>query len=106
MTFENSIIENALFDGCSMHGVNLKNANVTGSCFRSCDLGDANAEGTNFLRSVLELANMKGMKINDQTMWIRLHCPEKGAFLGYKKLLLYEELVEFLIFLIIASLSA
>lgn len=96
VNFENSIIENALFDGCSMHGVNLKNANVTGSCFRSCDLGDANAEGTNFLRSVLELANMKGMKINDQTMWIRLHCPEKGVFLGYKKCL-GDRLVQLLI---------
>ncbi len=85
INFENSIIENALFDGCSMKGVNLKNANVTGSCFRSCDLRNANAEGTNFLRSVLELADMSGMKINDQTKWIRLHCPEKGPFLGYKK---------------------
>lgn len=85
VNFENSSVENALFDGCSMKAVNFKGANMKNACFRSCNMEDANLEGADLYASVLELANLKGVKTNAQTKWFSLYCPEKGAFLGYKK---------------------
>ena len=34
---------------------------------------------------VLEYADLKGIISDEATQWFRLHCPEKGAFLAYKK---------------------
>lgn len=85
VNFSNSIVEGALFDGCSMRGVNFENASIKESCFRSCDLRDANIQGADLYAAVLELANMEGIKTNNDTKWFRLYCPEKGAFLAYKK---------------------
>ena len=83
--FSNSIVEGALFDGCPMRGVNFKKASIKESCFRSCDLRDANIEGADLYAAVLELADMEGIKTDENTKWFRLYCPEKGAFLAYKK---------------------
>lgn len=85
VNFENSSVENALFDGCPMKGTNFKNANMKRACFRSCDLGGANIEGADLFFAVLELANLEGVKADENTKWYRLYCPEEGAFLGYKK---------------------
>ena len=85
VNFSNSIVEGALFVGCSMRGVNFKNASIKESCFRSCDMRNANIEGADLFAAVLELANLDGIKSDDNTKWFRLYCPEEGAFLAYKK---------------------
>lgn len=83
--FENSSVENALFDGCSMKGANFKNAKMVTASFRYCDMRECNIEGADLFGAVLEFANLEGIVSSEETKWFRLRCPEKGAFLGYKK---------------------
>lgn len=83
--FENSSVENALFDGCSMKGANFKNAKMVTASFRYCDMRECNIEGADLFGAVLEFADLEGIVSSEETKWFRLRCPEKGAFLGYKK---------------------
>lgn len=85
VNFEGSSVENSLFDGCSLHGVNFKNANMRTASFRGCDLVDSNIEGANLFGAVLERADLNGVRFDEQTRWFRMHCPETGPILGYKK---------------------
>ena len=85
VNLENSSVENALFDGCSMKGANFKNAKMVTASFRYCDMRGCNIEDANLYGAVLEFANLEGIVSNEGTQWFRLRCPEKGAFLGYKK---------------------
>lgn len=85
VNFEGSSVENSLFDGCSLHGVNFKNANMRTASFRGCDLADSNIEGANLFGAVLERADLNGVRFDEQTRWFRMHCPETGPILGYKK---------------------
>ncbi len=83
--FENSSVENVLFDGTNLHGANFRNANMRMASFRYCDLGECNICGADLYASVLENTKLEGVISDDKTQWFRMHCPEKGAFLGYKK---------------------
>ncbi|MEW9078446.1 pentapeptide repeat-containing protein [Terrisporobacter glycolicus] len=85
VNFQNSIVENVLFDGCPLHGANFKNANMKTASFRYCDMIKCNIEGADLYGAVLEYAKLDGIHSNENTKWFRLRCPEIGAFLGYKK---------------------
>ena len=85
VNFENSSVENALFDGCSMKRACFKNASMMTASFRYCDMKECNIEDENLFGAVLEHANLEGIVSNEGTQWFRLHCPETGAFLAYKK---------------------
>lgn len=85
VNLENSSLENSLFDGTTLHGANLRNASLSRGTFRSCDMGECDISGANLFAAVLENVNMEGIISDENTKWFRLHCPEEGAFLGYKK---------------------
>lgn len=85
VNFENSSVENTLFDGCPMRRANFKNAFMRTASFRYCDMRECNIEGANLFGAVLEFANLEGIISNEDTQWFRLRCPETGAFLAYKK---------------------
>lgn len=83
--FHRSKFENALLDGNSMVGADFRNASLKGCCMRSCDMTDCDLRGANLFSAVLEKAKKDGWKTDDETKWYKLRCPEKGAFVGYKK---------------------
>lgn len=85
VNFSGSSVENALFDGCSMEGADFENANMKTASFRFCNMKNCNIKGANLYGAVLENADLTDIKSDENTRWFRLHCPEKGAFLGYKK---------------------
>lgn len=85
VNFENSSVENALFDGTNLRGANFQHANLKMASFRYCDLGECNICGADLYAAVLENTNLEGVRSDADTKWFRLHCPEEGAFLGYKK---------------------
>ena len=78
-------VENALFDDCSFRGTNFRQANLKGAAMRYDDLSGADISGANLFSAVLEHANLDGIISDENTKFFRLYCPEKGAFLGYKK---------------------
>ena len=78
-------VENALFDDCSFRGTNFRQANLKGAAMRYDDLSRADISGADLFSAVLEHANLTGIISDENTKFFRLYCPEKGAFLGYKK---------------------
>ncbi len=83
--FHGSSVENALFDGCPMHGADFQNADMRTASFRYCDMRKCNIRGADLFGAVLEFARLEEIEPDENTKWFRLYCPEKGAFLGYKK---------------------
>lgn len=84
-SFENSIVSNTFFPGCTLRNVNFKNADLSNALLRFCDLSGSDISGANLHCAVLEDAKLDNIKSNESTKFFRLYCPEKGAFLGYKK---------------------
>lgn len=78
-------VENALFDHCSLRKVNFEQANLKSAAMRYNDLTGANIKGANLFAAVLEYAKLDDIIYDEETKWFKLHCPEEGAFLGYKK---------------------
>lgn len=85
VNFENCSVENALFDGNSLHGANFQNANMKTAAFRGCDMRECNFKGANLYGAVLEHAKLDDIQSDEATQWFRMHCPETGPILGYKK---------------------
>lgn len=81
----NCNIENTLFLECTLRGTNLQYANMKSAALRCADLTEANIEGAELLCAVLEGAKLDNIIFNDETKHFKMHCPETGAFLGYKK---------------------
>ena len=52
---------------------------------RRTNLKNANIEEANLYAAVLEAANLDNIKYNEKTKFFSLYCPEKGAFIAYKK---------------------
>lgn len=83
--FSHSSIENALFENCTFRGAVFRYANMRTCAMRYNDLTGANIEGADLFAAVLEHAKLDGIIYNDETRWFKMHCPETGPFLGYKK---------------------
>jgi len=80
-----SSLENGWFENCSFRKADLRYANLKTVAMRYNDLTGANIEGADLFAAVLEYAKLDDIIYNDETKWFRLHCPETGPFLGYKK---------------------
>ena len=61
--------------GADLRGANLYGANLYGADLRGADLYGANLYG----------ANLRGVIYDENTAMYALACPEKGAFIGYKR---------------------
>ncbi len=93
--FENCCFDGAILDGssfehglmphCSFRGASLRNVCLSAVNLRWSDFTDAHAEGANFFMAVMEYTVNDGIVIDDATQWYRMHCPETGAFVAYKK---------------------
>ena len=59
---------------------NLRDANLCDADLCGADLRDANLCGADLRR-----ADLRGAEYNERTAMYALACPEKGAFIGYKK---------------------
>ena len=80
-----SSIENARLDGCSLRGVNFRGAYMKGACMRGCDMTGCDISGADLFAAVLEKAVLTDIISDEDTKWFRMHCPETGPILGYKK---------------------
>lgn len=80
-----TVLKNALFKDTVLREVNFQNASLEGTALRYCDMTGCNIKGADLYCAVLEYAILDDIKSDETTKWFRLHCPETGAFLGYKK---------------------
>ena len=63
---------------------------------RGCDMTGCNICGANLYAAVLENAILTDVKVDENTKWYRLRCPETGAFVAYKKCV-YDRIVQLLV---------
>lgn len=87
--------------GIDLRGANLSRANISGADLREADLSGANLSGANISRADLReadlySANLSGANVSGANLsWANLdgskganypmNCPEKGSFIGFKK---------------------
>jgi hypothetical protein len=83
--FSGAVVENALFDGCPLRGAVFRDASMRTASLRYCDMTGCDIRGADLFGAVLEHARLDGIVSDERTRWFRMHCPEKGAILGYKK---------------------
>lgn len=83
--FSGCILKNTLFDNCSLRATVFRNADLESSALRGADMRGCDLRGANMFCSVLEKAKLEGCISDESTRFFRLYCPEKGAFIGYKK---------------------
>lgn len=82
---DGSVLDHTLMAHCSLRGAMLRRASLKAANLRWSDLTGLHIEGTNVWCSVFEYAKMDDITDDADTKHFRLHCPETGAFLGYKK---------------------
>ena len=63
-----------------LNDVDGRRADLIGANLRGADLSGANLSGANLIG-----ADLIGVIYNEYTSFYALQCPEKGAFIGYKK---------------------
>lgn len=90
INFSNSNLSESIFTGSRFEHVNFDSANLRKAVLKSCDMRYANfhnadCRGTHFECTIMECSNHEGIIIDDETKNYKMHCPETGAFLGYKK---------------------
>ncbi|MFR8080077.1 MAG: pentapeptide repeat-containing protein [Christensenellales bacterium] len=76
--------------GAYLCGADLRGANLYGANLRDADLCGADLRGANLRGAYLYGANLRdadlcGVRYNEQTTYYAMQCPEKGAYIGYKK---------------------
>ena len=64
---------------------NLRYAYLTGADLRYADLTGADLRGANLFNADLRGANINNVHYDETTSFFALQCPEKGAFIAYKK---------------------
>lgn len=90
INFSNSNLSLCIFTGSRFENINFDSANLQRAVLKNCDMRFANfhnadCRGTHFECTIMEGSNHEGIIIDDDTKNYKMHCPEKGAFLGYKK---------------------
>ena len=71
--------------GADLSGANLYGANLSSANLSSANLSSANLSSAYLSSANLSSANLDNVKYNGRTTMYALACPEKGAFIGYKK---------------------
>ena len=66
--------------GADLCGADLCGAYLCGADLRGADLCGADLRGAN-----LYGANLRGVRHDERTAFYAMQCPEKGAYIGYKK---------------------
>lgn len=77
--------------GANLWGADLQKANLCGADLQGANPRGANLQGANLCEANLQGANLQGAKNTNMAKWdyttafFAQQCPEKGAYIGYKK---------------------
>ena len=71
--------------GADLCGAGLRGAHLYGANLCDADLCDADLCGADLYDADLCGAKLRGVRYNEQTAYYAMQCPEKGAYIGYKK---------------------
>lgn len=68
-----------------LYGAYLYDADLCGADLRDANLCDADLRGADLRGADLYDANLRGVRYDERTAFYAMQCPEKGAYIGYKK---------------------
>ena len=83
--FSGSDLSHTWFDHAILRDANFKGATLKEANFRNADLTGADLSGAYLFGAVMEGTLLDDVTTDEDTKFFRLHCPEKGAFIGYKR---------------------
>ncbi len=83
-------LRGASLRGASLCEANLRGASLCEANLRGASLRGANLRGANLIGADLRGADLRGadlceVRINEYTVFYALQCPEKGAYMAFKK---------------------
>lgn len=94
--FRNSTLENARFRKCDLSCADFRQADLRAADLRGCNLSGADFRGADIRFCTLENADLTDAKMDETTQGYRMRCPEKGAFVAYKKCV-FDRIVQLLV---------
>ena len=68
-----------------LRGADLSDAYLRGADLSDADLRGADLRGANLSNAYLSGVRLIGVQYDESTVMLAMACPEKGAFIGYKK---------------------
>ena len=71
--------------GADLYDANLRGADLCDADLCGADLCGADLRDADLCGADLRGANLRGVRYNEQTAYYAMQCPEKGAYIGYKK---------------------
>ena len=71
--------------GADLRGADLCGADLRDADLRDADLHDADLRDANLYGADLCGADLRGVRHDERTAFYAMQCPEKGAYIGYKK---------------------
>jgi hypothetical protein len=76
--------------GANLHGADLRGADLRGANLHGANLSGADLCGADLCGASLSGASLSGadlceVRINERTVFYALQCPEKGAYMAFKK---------------------
>lgn len=89
-------LSNSRFQDCDLEGAKFCSADLRGADLRECNLRNADFRGADIRLATLENADLTGACMDETTLGYRMRCPEKGAFVAYKKCV-YDRILQLLV---------
>ena len=68
-----------------LRDADLRDADLCGANLRDANLRDADLRGADLRGADLCGADLRGVRHDERTAFYAMQCPEKGAYIGYKK---------------------
>ena len=78
-------LSGADLSGADLSDADLRRANLSGADLSGANLSGADLRRANLSGADLRRANLSGAKINENTAFLLIQCPETGAFVCFKK---------------------
>lgn len=78
--FSNSILYSCDFSNC-----NLTHCDFSGATLSNCHFSGADVNQANFRYACFETCKLDNLKNEETALFLRMSCPETGAFLAYKQ---------------------
>ena len=81
----NADLRDANLSNANLSNANLRNADLRSANLSDADLSYASLRGANLSNAYLSGVRLIGVQYDESTVMLAMACPEKGAFIGYKK---------------------
>lgn len=75
----------AILGDANLYGADLRGANLGGAILCGAILCGADLRGSGLGGAILGGADLRGVRHDERTAFYAMQCPEKGAYIGYKK---------------------